>query len=552
MAAMLETTEAPPVFNPGVFFRQLFSHLSIIFGLAAVLALGVGVTLWSIKPEFSPLYANLSQSDTGMVADALRASNIPFRIDASSGMVLVANDKVSEAKIILASEGLPQSGGTGFEVLNEKSSLGTSQFMETARYQHALEIELSRTIGGMRNIDNARVHIAMPKHSVFVRNRGVTSASVMVKLMPGRVLEPGQAESITHLVASSVPYLETSNVTIVDQWGQMLSSTGNDDVIAQSAKQLKYKNELEQNYAKRIEELLTPIYGINKIKAQVNADIEFAKSESAEELFDPDAQQVRSEQISDQRNEGSLSAALGIPGALSNQPPAGGTVQQQATQESEDAPASTKPPVSTTQNTTRNYELDKTIRYTQEAKSLINRITVAIVVDDKDVINESGETVKTPLASEDFALIRGIVRDAIGFNQERGDSITVYNSSFLPEETIAEPPTVPIWKQPWLLSIIKQVFAGIAVLIILFMVVRPAMKTLQYKHVSITGGQSTQRPELQADGKEATALLPNTTTGSTTNYPNYVQQLAMAKELVAQDPKQVAKIVKNWVTPDGE
>ena len=552
MAAMLETTEVPPVFNPGVFFRQLFSHLSIIFGLAAVLALGVGITLWSIKPEFSPLYANLSQSDTGMVADALRASNIPFRIDASSGMVLVANDKVSEAKIILASEGLPQSGGTGFEVLNEKSSLGTSQFMETARYQHALEIELSRTIGGMRNIDNARVHIAMPKHSVFVRNRGVTSASVMVKLMPGRVLEPGQAESITHLVASSVPYLETSNVTIVDQWGQLLSSTGNDDVIAQSTKQLRYKKELEQNYAKRIEELLTPIYGINKIKAQVNADIEFAKSESAEELFDPDTQQVRSEQISDQRNEGSLSAALGIPGALSNQPPAGGTVQQQATQENEDASASTKPPVSTTQNTTRNYELDKTIRYTQEAKSLINRITVAIVVDDKDVINESGETVKTPLASEDFALIRGIVRDAIGFNQERGDSITVYNSSFLPEATIEEPPTIPIWKQPWLLSIIKQVFAGIAVLIILFMVVRPAMKTLQNKHVSITGGQSAQTPVLQADGKEATALLPNTTAGSTTNYPNYVQQLAMAKELVAQDPKQVAKIVKNWVTPDGE
>ncbi len=551
MATTIDGAEAPTAFNPGVFFRQLFSHLSIIFGLAAVLALGVGVTLWSIKPEFSPLYSNLSQSDTGLVADSLRASNIPFRIDSASGQVLVANNKISEAKILLASEGLPQSSGTGFEVLKEKSSLGTSQFMESARYQHALEIELSRTIGGMRNIDSARVHIAMPKHSVFVRNRGVTSASIMLKLMPGRVLESGQAESITHLVASSVPYLETNNVTIVNQWGQLLSSSSENDVIAQSEKQLKYKKELERTYSKRIEELLTPIYGINKIKAQVNAEIEFAKSESAEELFDPDAQQVRSERISDQRNEGSSSVAVGIPGALSNQPPAGGELQQQASQD-EESTSTTSSPVSSTQNTVRNYELDKTLRYTQEAKSLINRITVAIVVDDKEIVNEAGEAVKSPLDGEDFALIRGIVRDAIGFDEERGDSITVYNSSFIPEEIIEEPPAIPIWKQPWLLSIIKQVFAGIAVLIILFMVVRPAMKTLQNKHKSIATGEVVGTGELQNDVTGTNAMLANSSKSLAVTHPNYVQQLAMAKELVAQDPKQVAKIVKNWVTPDEE
>ena len=551
MATALQTSASPAAFNAGIFFRQLFSHLSIIFGLAAVLALGIGVTLWSIKPEFSPVYANLSQSDTGLAADALRASNIPFRIDATSGQVLVANNKLSEAKILLATEGLSQSGGAGFEVLKEKSSLGTSQFMESARYQHALEIELSRTISGMRNIDNARVHIAIPKHSVFVRNRGVTSASIMLKLMPGRVLEPGQAESITHLAAASVPYLETGNVTIVNQWGQLLSTSGENDAIAQSTKQLKYKNELEKTYTKRIEELLAPIYGYNKIKAQVNAEVEFAKSESAEELFDPDSQQVRSERTSDQRSEGSLSSAIGIPGALSNQPPAGGTLQQEATPGEESA-TSTSSPVSSSQNTVRNYELDKTVRYTQEAKSVINRITVAIVVDDKNIINEAGETVTAPLESEDFALIRGIVRDAIGFNEERGDSVTVYNSSFLPQETLEEPPAIPIWKQPWLINVIKQVFAGIAVLIILFMVVRPAMKTLQNKHSSISTGGATNSGELQGDAGGAVAMLSNSPAALATSHPNYVQQLAMAKELVAQDPKQVAKIVKNWVTPDGD
>ncbi len=554
MAATLEAPAAHAAFNPAVFFRHLFSHLSLIFGLAAVLALGVGVTLWSLKPEFSPLYSDLSQADSAMVADTLRASNIPFRIDASSGMILVSNDKINEAKMLLASEGLSSSGGAGFELLKEKSPLGTSQFMESARYQHALEIELSRTIGGMRNIDSARVHIAMPKQSVFLRNRETTSASVMLKLMPGRVLEAGQTESITHLVASSVPYLKTNNVTIVNQWGQLLSTTGADDAVSQSAKQLKYKNELEQTYAKRIEELLVPIYGINKIKAQVNAEVEFAKSESAEELYDPDAQQVRSEQISNQRNDGSLSSAIGIPGALSNQPPSGGTVEQsESTNEEGDASQADKlSPVSTTQNRTRNYELDKTVRYTQEAKSEINRITVAIVVDDKEEINEAGEVIKSPLEGEDFALIRGIVRDAIGFNEERGDSITVYNSSFLPQETIEEPPEIPIWKQAWLLSVIKQVFAGIAVLIILFMVVRPAMKTLQNKHISVTSGGVINAGELQSDGSNATTMLSNATSGANDNYPNYVQQLALAKELVAQDPKQVAKIVKSWVAPDGE
>ena len=552
MEAALETTQVNETFNVGAFMRQLFSHLGILFSLASVLALGVGVTLWSIKPEYSPLYANLSQSDSGLVADVLRSSNIPFRIDSSSGMVLVANDKIGEAKIILASEGLPQSSGTGFEVLNEKSPLGTSQFMENARYQHALETELSRTISEMRNIDHARVHIAMPKQSVFVRNRGITSASVMVKLMPGRVLEAGQVQSITHLVASSVPYLEAGNVTIVDQWGQLLSANDENDVVAQSTKQLKYKNELEHSYAKRIEELLVPIYGINKIKAKVNTDLEFTKSERAEELYDPDSQQVRSEQISDQRNEGSISAAFGIPGALSNQPPASGTVQQTESEGSENAETSSKSPVSTTQNTTRNYELDKTLRYTQEAKSIIKRITVAIVVDDKEVINEAGEMVKTPLNENDFSLIRGVVQDTIGFNEERGDSITVYNSSFLPQETFEEPPAIPIWKQPWLQSVIKQVFAGIAVLMILFMFVRPAMKSLLNKHNSITKNVSTKTSGLPEGGGTVAAMLPNNSTDSAVIYPNYVQQLAMAKELVAQDPKQVAKIVKNWVGPDGE
>lgn len=549
MAVTLEATDAQITssFNLGEFLRQLFSHLGIILSLAAVLALGVGVTLWSLKPEYTPVYSNLSQADVGMVADVLRTSNIPFRIDSSSGMILVANNKLNEAKILLASEGLPQSNGRGYELLNEKPSLGTSQFMETARYQHALETELSRTIAGMRNIENSRVHIATPKQSVFIRNRGLTSASVMIKLMPGRVLEAGQVASITHLVASSVPYLDTSSVTIVNQWGQLLSSTGADDVIDQSNKQLAYKKSVEQTYASRIENLLAPIYGRNKIKAQVNADVEFSKSESAEELFDSDNGQVRSEQISDQRNASGSNSAQGIPGALSNQPPAGGTVESNAEADGEDAGTSNSAPVSTSQNTTRNYELDKTLRYTQEAKSLINRLTVAVVVDNKEVVNEAGETVKTPLAEEDFELIRGIVRDAIGFDEERGDSVTVYNSGFLPEAVLEEPEATPIWKQPWLLAIIKQVFAGISVLIILFMFVRPAMKTLMGKHNAPKNKtDSSAQPLLEAGGE--TAL----TTSAGANYPNYVQQLAMAKELVSQDPKQVAKIVKNWVAPNGE
>ena len=231
---------------------------------------------------------------------------------------------------------------------------------------------------------------------------------------------------------------------------------------------------------------------------------------------------------------------------MTNQPPAGGTVEAETAEGEEEGTASA--PISSSQNTTRNYELDKTLRYTQEAKSLINRLTVAVVVDNKDVVNEAGETVKTPLEEKDIELIRGIVRDAIGFNEERGDSVTVYNSNFLPETVLEEPEATPIWKQPWLIAIIKQVFAGISVLIILFMFVKPAMKTLMGKHKALpSNSDQSEQPLLEGGGGD-TALAA----GGAVNYPNYVQQLAMAKELVSQDPKQVAKIVKSWVAPDGE
>ena len=522
--------------------KTVVSQISMLFGLAAVLALSIAVIMWATRPEYSTFMDNLSDADISAMSSVLAANQIPFKIDPISGKLMVANDQKQQARLLVSADGLPNSSPQGFELLKQDSALGTSQFLETARYQHALETELSRSISSMRNIESARVHLALPKRTAFLRKSDRSSASVMIKVSAGRELDKDQITSIVHLVASSVPYLETKNVTVVDQWGNLLSSSDMDSGLAHSRKQLAYKNEIEGLYVKRIESMLAPIFGYGRVKVQVNADMDFTRVESTQELFDSDVDKIRSEQIIDQQQVGAV-GAVGIPGALTNQPPAGGTVDPTPADEDQ---AAAQPPTNSNRNSVRNYELDKTIRHVQQPVGEVQRITVAVVADDWVSVGEGGEETRTPLSEEDIALISGIVREAIGFNENRGDSVSVYNKSFQSIE-VEEVPAMPIWQQSWFVSVIKQSLAGIAILLIIFMVVKPAMKTLQGRYVEAKPGQ----------GKPATALLADGSVGSDatkaldTSFPNYVEQLAMAKQLVNQDPKQVAKVVKGWVSNNG-
>lgn len=521
--------------------KTVVSQISLLFGLAAVLALSVAVIMWATRPEYTSFMDHLSDADVSAISTVLAANEIPYKIDPITGNLLVANDQKQQARLLVSSDGLPNSSPQGFESLKQESSLGTSQFLETARYQHALETELSRSVSSMRNVESARVHLALPKRTAFLRKKDRSSASVMVKVSAGRELDKGQITSIVHLVASSVPYLETKNVTVVDQWGHLLSSTDMDNGIAHSRKQFEYKNEIEKLYVGRIESMLAPIFGYGRIKVQVNAEMDFTRIESTQELFDSDVDKIRSEQIIDQQQTGAT-GAIGIPGALTNQPPAAGTVDPTPADEEQ---AAAQLPTNTNRNSVRNYELDKTIRHVQQPVGEVQKITVAVVADDWVTVNAAGEESRTPLSEEDIALISGIVREAIGFNEQRGDSVSVYNKSFQTVE-VAELPEMPIWKQGWFVGVVKQSLAGIAVLLIIFMVVRPAMKTLQGRVAESKSGQ--EKPVgLLTDGSTDTdspLVLEN-------SFPNYVEQLAMAKQLVNQDPKQVAKVVKTWVSNNG-
>ena len=308
-----------------------------------------------------------------------------------------------------------------------------------------------------------------------------------------------------------------------------------------SQKHVEHKKEIETLYVDRIESMLAPIFGYGRVKVQVNAEMDFTRIESTQELFDSDVDKIRSEQIIDQEQVGGL-GAIGVPGALTNQPPAGGTLEEPIEVAEENAALL---PTNSNRNSVRNYELDKTIRHVQQPVGEIQRITVAVVADDWTVTSASGEATRTPLSEEDIALISGIVREAIGYNEERGDRVSVYNKTFQTIEVEA-PPEIPLWKQGWFVSTIKQSLAGIAVLILIFTVVKPAMRTLQGRVVSSKSAGATQIDVIADEsGDTGQASAP------ALNYPNYVEQLAMAKQLANQDPKQVAKVVKTWVSDNG-
>lgn len=519
-------------------------QVGLMVGLAASVALGVAVALWSQTPSYSLLYGNLSQRDAAEVADALQKSNIPFKIDETSGALLVASGELQKARLQLAADGLPKGTSNGFEVLNQDQGFGTSQFVETARYQHALENELARTISSLRGVESARVHLAIPKRSVFVRKQEAPSASIVANLYAGRSLDEGQVASIVHLVASSVPHLSPDKVTVVDQRGNLLTAPDAAAEVGMTSSQFAYTRKVESTYVQRIEDLLSPLIGPGRVRAQVAAELDFTVTEKTQETFNPDLPALRSEQISEERMSSSITG-LGIPGTLSNQPP---------------ATASTDPNVASTtgggerngnssRRSTRNYELDKTVSHTRLASGNVRRLSVAVVLDDKQTVNEQGQSVREPWTDEELAKFTTLVREAVGFNIQRGDSVQVINAAFQPIPQAEALPEPPAWERPWVRDALKQAAGAIGVLILIFGVLKPTLRNLTEK------GVAAPRPALAAGDAELeddqVSLGRPTARGSLPGPRDYEQQIVTARGMVQQDPKRVAQVVKNWVNQDG-
>ncbi len=544
---------------------RVVRHIARLVGLAAAVAIGTVVVMWSAEPNYAPLYSNMSGQDSAQVVDVLIANEIDFKLDANTGSILVDQGKLAEARLKLAAQGLPEGSMQGMEMLREDQGLGTSQFIENARYNHALEAELVRSIESIRSVETARVHLAIPEQSIFIRNRVKPSASVMVKLHSGRSLNRGQVDAIVRMVASSIPMMEAAEVTLVDQFGRLLTED-EDAGMAKTSKQFEYTRQLEDNYVDRIIHLLQPIIGAGKVNAQVAAQLDFSAVESTREAYDPERSVIRSEQISEEEIR-NFNDAAGIPGALSNQPPGAGTTEADAAEEVDSA---IDIPSNQNRSATRNFEVDRIISHTSNPVGTIQRLSVAVVIDHKTNIKEDGSVEKTPYTDEEIARFVSLVRDTIGFDENRGDSVSVINTSFL-EVTVPVIEELPIWQkvisETWVMNLAKQVLGAIGLLIVYLMFGRPFLRSLNPNRVeALENSSSDQDGNLQNQEMAQTPAYQGMVEGGETpGIPNladdpnnpaaimrrkdasYDQKIDMARSLVMEDPARVANVMKHWV-----
>jgi flagellar M-ring protein FliF len=535
--------------------------LLLLVGVAAAIAAGVGVMLWAVGPTYSLLYSNLAAEETAQIAQALDSARIPYKLGDSGNAISVPAEQLASARLKLAAQGLPESGG-GVNAMTKDPGFGVSQFMENARYQHALETELARTIASLQNVQGARVHLAMSRSSAFVSDRRPGSASVFLQLKAGRRLDDEQVQAIANLVASSIPELSAAQVTVVDQAGRLLSAPNSDSDLAMRDKMFDFAHRLEESYANRVQELLTPLVGPGRVRAQVVAQVDMATTEQTREQFNPQSQVVRSESTSEDAAKNGGAGAGGVPGALTNQPPQPGVAlppgaQPAVAQSGANPPAAagaagTTPnnaastevlgPDSKSRQSTRNYEIDRTMAYTRTPAGRVTRLSVAVLIDNLRTTAADGKVTESPLPPEQIERMTALVKDAVGFDATRGDTVNVVNSSFAGVAPVPEGEleSVPFWEKAWVQDLAKLLGGIAVVLLIIFSVLKPLTKGLltQAKQPPLLAGGGGAVVNVGGGGGEGQSLA-------------YEQQVAQARGLVSQDPKRVAQVVKTWVSTDG-
>lgn len=513
----------------GISTMPFMRQIGVMFGLALSIGLAVAIVLWSQEPNYSVLYSNLSPKDASAIVNVFEAADVEYKIEHESGMLLVPSERLHEARMMLAESNLPQDTSVGFELIEKEQGFGTSNFIQNARYHRAIEGELSKTIKTMKAVEQARVHLAMPKESAFIRDQRKPSASVMLSLTQGWRLEEEQIQAIRHLVASSIPKLEPKDVTIVDAKGRLLSDDLTPTGMKLSAQQFDYTRKIESLYTSRIEQLLSQIVGKDNIRAQVSADMDFTVTELTQERFNPDLPAVRSEQNVEEKSTGSVDA--GIPGALTNQPPGAAEVPEKATDNTETKTLPTK----TRRQSTRNFELDKTISHTTNNPGVIKRLSIAVVVDNKQGTNEEGEVISIPYTPEELARFTALVKESVGFSAIRGDTVNVTNVAFSPP-VIEKPPVIPFWEKEWFWVAVKQIAVVLLLLFLLFGLLRPMMRSL----IAKAKRENEEEEEEVTESSEPPQL----------DAPAYESNLQLAKAVASDDPKMVAQVVRTWIMAD--
>lgn len=562
------------------YWREQFSQLSnqkklgLILSAAAVIALLVGGLMWMQTPEYRVLYSNVPDQDGAAIVTALQQMNVPYKFSGSGGTILVPEKQVHEVRLKLAGQGLPKGGLVGFEVM-ENQKFGSSQFLEQVNYQRALEGELARSVQSLAAVQSARVHLAIPKPSVFTRERLQSSVSVLLNLHPGRVLGTDQVSAIVHLMASSVPNLPVKNVTVVDQNGNLLSTQIDKKEDSRfDAKQLEFIKEVEENYIRRIETILAPIAGAANVRAQVTADVDFSKIERAEEIYRPnntekDGASIRSQQTHEFSATGSKLDG-GIPGALTNRPPEPAAApieipnKKKADGEGEGEGEGEKAPplpIETRKESTINYEVDKTVQHTHQSTGTVKRLSAAVVVNYRKKAGENGEITYEPLSADEIKEINNLVKEAMGYSEKRGDSLTVTNNLFTgDEEAILE---APLWKDPEIISFAKELGKQLlvigAIMFFLLKVLKPFLSSLTPPPPvpalanqgsgavtgQLTGIAADGTPLAQLPGQEDPAAL------RAIQQSIFEDNLNRAKQMALEQPIIVASVVKEWINKNG-
>ena len=545
--------------NPGAGFGARLmalpakSRISLGLGIAALIAVLVALTMWSSQGDYKVLYANLSDKDGGAIIAQLSQMNVPYRYTEGGGAILVPAAQVHDLRLKLASAGLPKGSVVGYELM-DGARFGQTQFQERLTFQRGLEGELTRSITSMPSVQNARVHLALPNQNGFFREQQKPSASVMLTLYPGRTLDRAQVAGIVHLISSSVPEMNPKAVSVLDQTGSLLSGASDTTSGAGlDAQQLQYVNQIEASYNKRILDILEPVIGRDNLRAQVTADIDFSQVESTSEEFKPNQganaeASVRSTQSSEQSGSNG-SGATGIPGATSNQPPVAATAPLTgASQALQTAGGGGGGQSSSSRNAVTNYEVDKTVRVTRNATGSVKRLNAAVVVNHRSMTDAKGKTSSVPLTSEELEKLNTLVRESIGFKQERGDSVKVINAPFK-VDAVAKDDT-PIWKQPQTVDLLRAAAVPTALalvaLVIVFALIRPALKSALQPPAPVDARGST----LDAVVGDDADMLPPAEQILRIESPKVSAHLSSARTFAKENPTAVANIVRGWVNGD--
>ncbi|GHU12113.1 flagellar M-ring protein [Betaproteobacteria bacterium] len=522
--------------------------IAVVFAL--IIALVVGASLWNKEPDTAVLFADFDSHDGGEIIAALQAQNVPYSMSKDGRAIMVPTAAVHETRLRLAAQGLPKGGIIGFELMDSQK-LGVSQFNEQVNYQRALEGELARTIQSLNSVLSARVHLAIPKQTAFLRDSEKPSASVMVQLRPGRFLDANQLAGIVHLISSSVPKMSESAVNIIDQNGDLL--TRKDDTRERTEldpAQLRYVEEIETGLNRRIETILSPMFGKNNFRAQVVADIDFNQVEQTAETYKPNPapeQAIRSQQTAETqtRDQG----PQGVPGALTNQPPVPATAPITVPPVPPQGPG--QPPLTTSRTAILNYEVDRTIQHVKQSIGQIRRLSIAVVVNHRVVQLPDSEPQTLPISDEEIARITNLVSGAVGYNPTRGDTIAVASSPFAESTT----PAVPFWKDPQILELGKDgvpyMWVFIILIFVYFTIIRPLMRVIApppVKEEHAAASEDTDTDAAAAYDEDGVSVELS----EEAQIDSYEARLAHARELARSNPKHVADLLKEWMGTNEE